>query len=197
MRFKRRWSAKRLYTTSQWDNGHGLGSWWSRSAPMLVTSTLNNPERCMNKRRQALKTGLALGAVGTLSSLVLQDAQAYDKAAFESKTWQDVLKALGVATPKESSDVVFLAPDIAENGAVVPVSASCALPGIKRIIFLVEKNPAPLVAVFNVSDDVLANFSARCKMGQTSMVYAVSVGSDSQAWMAKKEVKVTLGGCGG
>ena len=97
----------------------------------------------MNKRRQALKTGLALGAVGTLSSLVLQDAQAYDKAAFESKTWQDVLKALGVATPKESSDVVFLAPDIAENGAVVPVSASCALPGIKRIIFLVEKNPAP------------------------------------------------------
>jgi len=151
----------------------------------------------MNKRRQALKTGLALGAMGTMSSLVWQEAQAYDKAAFESKTWQDALKALGVATPKESSDVVFLAPDIAENGAVVPISASCALPGIKRIIFLVEKNPAPLVAVLNVSEDVLANFSARCKMGQTSMVYAVAVGSDSQAYMAKKEVKVTLGGCGG
>jgi sulfur-oxidizing protein SoxY len=162
-----------------------------------VNLGLNYFEAFMNKRRQALKTGLALGAMGTMSSLVWQEAQAYDKAAFESKTWQDALKALGVATPKESSDVVFLAPDIAENGAVVPISASCALPGIKRIIFLVEKNPAPLVAVFNVSEDVLANFSARCKMGQTSMVYAVAVGSDSQAYMAKKEVKVTLGGCGG
>jgi sulfur-oxidizing protein SoxY len=151
----------------------------------------------MNQRRQTLKTGLALGAMGTLSSLGWQEAQAYDRSAFESKTWLDALKALGVNPPKESSDVVFLAPDIAENGAVVPLSASCALPGIKRMIFLVENNPAPLVAVFNVSDEVLANFSARCKMGQTSMVYAVAVGSDSQAYMAKKEVKVTLGGCGG
>ena len=151
----------------------------------------------MNQRRQVLKSGLAYGAAGTLASLASQPALAYDKAAFEAKSWQDALKALGVSTPKESTDVVFLAPDIAENGAVVPVSASCALPGIKRIIFLVEKNPAPLVAVFNVSDDVLANFSARCKMGQTSMVYAVAVGADAQAWMAKKEVKVTLGGCGG
>ena len=125
------------------------------------------------------------------------EAFAYERSAFEAKTWSDALKVLGASLPTESKDVQLNAPDIAENGAVVPLSASCALPGVKRIVFLVEKNPTPLCSVFNVSEDILANFSMRTKMGQTSNVYAVAVFADGRALMAKKEIKVTLGGCGG
>ena len=88
-------------------------------------------------------------------------------------------------------------PDIAENGAVVPLGASTSLPGVKRLMIVVEKNPDPLVAVFNLTDAVDANISTRAKMGQSSDVYAVAVMADGRTLYAKKEVKVTLGGCGG
>jgi sulfur-oxidizing protein SoxY len=151
----------------------------------------------MNHRREILQWGLTTGAALALEGMASVDALAYEKSAFEAKTWLDALKVLGSAQPVESKDVVLNAPDIAENGAVVPLSAGCALPGVKRMIFLVEKNPSPLCSVFNVSEDILANFSMRTKMGQTSNVYAVAVLADGRALMAKKEIKVTLGGCGG
>jgi sulfur-oxidizing protein SoxY len=151
----------------------------------------------MNHRREILQWGLTTGAALALEGMAPVDALAYEKSAFEAKTWLDALKVLGSAQPVESKDVVLNAPDIAENGAVVPLSAGCALPGVKRMIFLVEKNPSPLCSVFNVSEDILANFSMRTKMGQTSNVYAVAVLADGRALMAKKEIKVTLGGCGG
>jgi sulfur-oxidizing protein SoxY len=97
----------------------------------------------------------------------------------------------------ESKDVTITAPDIAENGAVVPVGAATALPGVKRLLLLVEKNPAVLSAAFEVSDAVDANFSTRVKMGQSSNVYAIAVMTDGRLLYAAKEVKVTLGGCGG
>ena len=97
----------------------------------------------------------------------------------------------------ESKDVTLTAPDIAENGSVVPLAASSTLPGIKHIVLLVEKNPSALIAVFNVSDAIEANFATRAKMGQTSDVYAVAITADGKALYSKKEVKVTLGGCGG
>ena len=97
----------------------------------------------------------------------------------------------------ESKDVTITGPDIAENGAVVPLGASTSLAGVKQLLVLVEKNPAALVALFHVSDSVEANFSTRAKMGQSSDVYAVAIMNDGKALWAKKEVKVTLGGCGG
>lgn|GEM_PF-26054 len=151
----------------------------------------------MNKRREVLQWGLASGGAVVLEAMSPTEALAYERSAFEAKTWTDALKLLGSPTPIESKDVVLNAPDIAENGAVVPLSASCALPGVKKMIFLVEKNPSPLSSVFNVSEDILANFSMRTKMGQTSNVYAVALLADGRALMAKKEIKVTLGGCGG
>jgi sulfur-oxidizing protein SoxY len=69
--------------------------------------------------------------------------------------------------------------------------------GVKHLLILVEKNPSALVAMFNVSDAVESSFSTRAKMGQSSDVYAVAITSDGKALFAKKEVKVTLGGCGG
>ena len=150
-----------------------------------------------NGRRDALKWGAVLPLSLGVGALVCEEAQAFEKNAFEAKTWGDALKALGVSAPADSKDVVLNCPDIAENGAVVPIAASCALPGVKKIIFFVEKNPSPLVAIFNVSDDILANFSTRTKMSQTSDVMAVVVMQDARAWVARKEIKVTLGGCGG
>ena len=110
---------------------------------------------------------------------------------------RDALKSLGDGALVESKDVVIEGPDIAENGAVVPVGASTTLAGAKQILILVEKNPSPLAALFNVNDSIEPNFKTRVKMGQTSDVYVVAVMADGRALFAKKEIKVTLGGCGG
>jgi sulfur-oxidizing protein SoxY len=77
------------------------------------------------------------------------------------------------------------------------VGAATSLPGVKRLLILVEKNPAMLTAIFDVTDAVEANISTRVKMGQSSDVYAVAMMNDGKILFAKKEVKVTLGGCGG
>jgi sulfur-oxidizing protein SoxY len=131
------------------------------------------------------------------TGLFPQFAFAFNKIAFDAKNVQEAIKAFGGAALAESKDVILSAPDIAENGAVVPLAVSCALPGVKRLLLLVEKNPAALVAMFNVSDSVEAAFSTRAKFGQSSDAYAVALMADGRALFAKKEVKVTLGGCGG
>jgi sulfur-oxidizing protein SoxY len=131
------------------------------------------------------------------SGLFPQYALAYNKGAFEAKNLAEALKALGAGAPVESSSVTIGGPDIAENGAVVPLTAATTLPGVKQILILVEKNPAALVALFNVTDSVEPNFATRAKMGQSSDVFAVAITADGKALFAKKEVKVTLGGCGG
>jgi sulfur-oxidizing protein SoxY len=122
---------------------------------------------------------------------------AWPQAAFEAKNMTDAVKALGGSAPVESKDVMLTGPDIAENGAVVPVGCACNLPGVKRLALLVEKNPNTLAAVFDVSDAIEPNFSTRVKMGQSSHVYAVAMLADGRVLFAQKEIKVTLGGCGG
>jgi len=151
----------------------------------------------MQTRRETLKHSAVVAGLLATTGLFPQYAFAYNKAAFEAKTVPDVVKALGGQIPVESKDVIVGGPDIAENGAVVPLTASTTLAGVKHILILVEKNPAALVAQFNVTDAVEANFSTRAKMGQSSDVYAVAIMADGRALFSKKEVKVTLGGCGG
>lgn len=151
----------------------------------------------MQTRRKTLKHTAALVGLLASTGLFPQYALAYNKGAFEAKSLADAVKALGASAPVESKDVTIGGPDIAENGAVVPLTASTTLSGVKHILILVEKNPAALVALFNVSDSVEASFATRAKMGQSSDVYAVAVMTDGRALFAKKEVKVTLGGCGG
>ncbi|RPE67603.1 thiosulfate-binding protein SoxY [Tibeticola sediminis] len=151
----------------------------------------------MKTRREALKQSALVAGLLASTGMFPQFAYAYNKAAFEAKSLADVVKAVGGNAPTESKDVTITGPDIAENGAVVPLGASCSLPGVKQVLILVEKNPAALVALFNVTDAVEPNFSTRAKMGQSSDVYAVAIMNDGKALYAKKEVKVTLGGCGG
>lgn len=152
-------------------------------------------------RREVLKAGGGAAVYTALASMGFFAANpamaAWNKAAFETKSIADTLKVLGVSGTANSADVVITSPDIAENGAVVPLGASTSLPGVKQLLILVEKNPSALVAMFYVSDAVDANFSTRAKMGQSSDVYAVAIMNDGKALWAKKEVKVTLGGCGG
>jgi len=151
----------------------------------------------MQTRRETLKQSAVVAGLLASAGMIPQRAAAYEKAAFDAKTVADVTKALGVGAPVESKDVTIGGPDIAENGAVVPLTAGTTLSGVKRMLILVEKNPSAMVAMFNVSDAVETNFATRAKMGQSSDVYAVAIMNDGKAFFAKKEVKVTLGGCGG
>ena len=152
----------------------------------------------MQTRRQMLQRSATVAGLMAGLGLLPEAAQAaWNGAAFEAKTMADLVKALGASAPTESKDVTITGPDIAENGAVVPVGCSSGLAGVKRLMILVEKNPSMLCALFDVSDAVDANFSTRVKMGQSSQVMAVAVTADNKVLFAQKEIKVTLGGCGG
>lgn len=151
----------------------------------------------MQNRRETLKQGMVVAGLLASTGLFPRYAMAFNKTAFDAKSVADAVKALGGGAPTESKDVTLTAPDIAENGAVVPLTVASSLPGVKQLLVLVEKNPSALVAKFDVSDAVEANFATRAKMGQTSDVYAVAIMKDGKALFSKKEVKVTLGGCGG
>ena len=151
----------------------------------------------MQSRRETLKQSAIVAGLLAATGLFPRAALAFNKAAFEAKTVADAVKAFGGSAPTESKDVTLTAPDIAENGAVVPFGVATTLAGVKQMLILVEKNPSALVAKFDVTDAVEPNFSTRAKMGQSSDVYAVAITADGKAHFAKKEVKVTLGGCGG
>jgi sulfur-oxidizing protein SoxY len=151
----------------------------------------------MQNRRETLKQSLAVAGLLGATGLFPGEAFAFNKTAFDARNVNDAVKAYGAGAPVESKDVSLTAPDIAENGAVVPMAVASTLPNLKHLLVLVEKNPSSLVAKFDVSDAVEPSFSTRSKMGQTSDVYAVAITKDNKAFYTKKEVKVTLGGCGG
>lgn len=152
----------------------------------------------MQTRREMLARSASVAAALAGLGLLPQAAQAaWSQAAFDARTMGDLMKALGTSGPAESKDVTITGPDIAENGAVVPVGAATTLAGVKRILLLVEKNPSMLAALFDVTDAVEPNLSTRVKMGQSSNVIAVAITADNKVFFAQKEIKVTLGGCGG
>ncbi len=153
-----------------------------------------------NQRRNVLKAGSGAALLSTLAAaglitpgMALAD---WNKAAFDAKSMADTLKALGVGSPVDSKDVQVTGPDIAENGAVVPVGVSTTQPNVSMVAILIEKNPNALAASFTLPEGTEANVQTRVKMGQTSNVYAL-VKADGKFFMATKEIKVTLGGCGG
>ena len=144
-----------------------------------------------------MKTGRALGLLALCGAILPRFAwAAWNKPAFDGKTLPEAYKALGVENLTESGDVQIIASDIAENGAVVPIQAISKVPNTQSIAILVEKNPNMLAALFEISADMLPDVSTRIKMGQTSNVI-VLVKSDGKFYTATKEIKVTLGGCGG
>lgn len=147
-------------------------------------------------RRGLLRAGGAFAALASIGFIAPEAAAEWNKAAFESKSLEDAMKALGASSPATSADIQIIASDIAENGAVVPIQMVSKLANTQQIALMIEKNPNVLGGVFDVSADLLPDFTTRVKMSQTSNI-VVLVKADGKFFVASKEIKVTLGGCGG
>ncbi|HYD81626.1 MAG TPA: thiosulfate oxidation carrier protein SoxY [Paucimonas sp.] len=153
---------------------------------------MNRQRRDAMRMTTVFSLALAAGLIKTSDAL----AEEWNKAAFDTKNLNDTIKALGGVSAAPSKDVVITAPDIAENGAVVPVAVSSTLPNVQQIAILIEKNPNMLSANITIPAGTEPAVSTRVKMSQTSNVHAL-VKADGKWLMATKEIKVTLGGCGG
>jgi len=153
------------------------------------------------KRRTFLKGTIASSIAGAAVSaglltprLVLAE---WPKASFDATSVTESLSSLlGSDSHSPNSGIQIKAPDIAENGAVVPITVTSSLPNIESITVIVEKNPSPLAANFRLASNTEGFVSTRVKMGKTSDLIAV-VKSGGKLHSAKKTVKVTIGGCGG
>ncbi len=144
-------------------------------------------------RRNTLRLAAALAAAALLP---LRALAAWNKDAFQAKTAADALKGLGVGASAESKDIVIDAPQIAENGAVVPVEITSNLANTRSIVVVIEKNPFPLTAKFDFGEGALPYVKVNVKMGESSFVRVLAE-ADGKFYSASKEVKVTIGGCGG
>jgi sulfur-oxidizing protein SoxY len=153
-------------------------------------------------RRAALKSGSATAVLGLcVAAGLVRPAAAqqagWNQGAFTAKGVDSVVKSLGGASAAPTKDINWgSTPEIAENGAVVPVSVTSNIPKTESIAILVEKNPNTLSAVFNIPPGTDPNVSTRVKIGETSNVYAL-IKADGKYFVAQREIKVTLGGCGG
>lgn len=153
------------------------------------------------KRRTFLKSTLATSALGiAVSAGLLKPKEvlaAWPESAFASKSFDDALAQLfDTSNVADSGDIKIKAPDIAENGAVVPITISTTLSNVENISVFVDKNPQPLAANFDLTSNVSGFVSTRIKMRETSDVIAI-IKSGGKLYKANKTVKVTIGGCGG
>ena len=139
----------------------------------------------------ALASAVAAGLLGPARALA-----AWNKGAFEAKSAIDAMKALGMGNAQDSKDIQIRAPDIAENGAVVPIDITSNIPGTTSIAVFIEKNPFPYTGSFDVSQGAVPYVHLRVKIGESSPVRVV-VTAGGKHYTSAKEVKVTIGGCGG
>ena len=137
-----------------------------------------------------------LALLGLLLAKPLSVLAAWNEQAFGAKSAADALKNLGAPSPAPSKDIVIEAPQIAENGAVVPIEISSNVPGTTAIAVVIEKNPFPLASRFEFKEGALPFVKLNAKMGETSDVRVVAVAGGKQ-FVATREIKVTIGGCGG
>jgi sulfur-oxidizing protein SoxY len=159
--------------------------------------TLDNPlRRHLLRAAGASSATLLLAAAGILRpSRVL--AADWARPAFAATSFNDALKAHNSTGSSESRDIVFTAPDIAENGAQVVLDITSNIVGSQSISIFVEKNPMPLAASFNFANGALPQVRVPLKMAESTRVRAVVRTAEGKVWHAQREVKVTLGGCGG
>ena len=147
------------------------------------------------------RRGFVAGVLGLLVAGLLKPvaalATAWNKEAFSQKKAADALKSLGSGSAEASSSGIAIeAPQIAENGAVVPIEVTSTIPGTTSIAVLVDHNPYPLVAKFDFAEGALPFVKINAKMAETSEVRAVAM-AGGKSYQATKEIKVTIGGCGG
>jgi sulfur-oxidizing protein SoxY len=137
-----------------------------------------------------------LAFFAVMLAVPLRALAAWNEQAFGAKTAADALKNLGAPSPSPSKDIVIEAPQIAENGAVVPIEISSNIPGTSSIAVVIEKNPFPLAGKFDFKEGAVPFVKLNVKMGETSDVRVVAV-AGGKHFVATREIKVTIGGCGG
>lgn len=152
-------------------------------------------------RRAFLKSAGTAGTVAVLISAGLLKsgkvfAAGWNTLGFTAKNTADALKNSGYSGAVESHDILIKVPEIAENGAVVPVEATSNIPGTTSMAIFIDKNPNPLIADFSFLNGTEPFIATRVKMASTSLV-RVSVKAGGKVYTTSREVKVTLGGCGG
>jgi len=150
-------------------------------------------------RRRVLKGGAGLATLAAFGGALLRPGAAraaWNQAAFQAKSAVDAMRALGMQNAEESKDIAIRAPDIAENGAVVPIDVTSNIPGTTSISVFIEKNPFPYTGTFDFAAGSVPFVHLRAKMGETSPVRVV-VAAAGKFYTTAKEVKVTIGGCGG
>ena len=152
-------------------------------------------------RRNVLKAGGSASLCALLATAGIMRTEAalaadWNQKAFEAKNLKDAFDALGAGSRIDSADIAMTAPEIAENGAVVPIGALSKLPGTESIAILIAKNPTALAASFDIPAGTEPGISTRVKLAETSDVY-VLVKAQGKFYVTKKEIKVTIGGCGG
>ncbi len=153
----------------------------------------------MDDRRRSVVKGIsAAGALAAAAGLLgpVRALAAWNKGAFEAKSTLDAMRALGMSGAQDSKDILITAPDIAENGVMVPIDITSSIPGTTAIAVFIEKNPFPYTATFDVSQGAMPYVHLRVKIGESSPVRVV-VAAGGKHFTAAKEVKVTIGGCGG
>jgi sulfur-oxidizing protein SoxY len=146
----------------------------------------------MNRIRRVMLAAIALGLLRPWAAL----AASWNKDAFGAKTPADALKGIGASNAQASKDVVIEAPQIAENGAVVPIEITSNVPGTTSIAVLIDKNPSPLISKFDFMEGALPFVKLNVKVGESSDVRAIAQ-AGGRSYVATKEIKVTIGGCGG
>jgi sulfur-oxidizing protein SoxY len=146
-------------------------------------------------RREFMKL-IALMAAAELLPAGPVSAEEWNKAGFSAKKLDELYKVLGADAAQESDQVVLVGPEIAENGAVVPLELESKLPNTEMLAVLIEKNPSPLAAIFTLAAGTVPDIQTRVKMNETCNVYLLARAS-GKFYYAVKEIKVTLGGCGG
>jgi sulfur-oxidizing protein SoxY len=150
-------------------------------------------------RRTVIKAGSAAALLAAFGGALLKPGRAqaaWNKAAFEAKSAVDAMRALGMANAEESKAIEIRAPEIAENGAVVPIDITSNIPGTTAISVFIEKNPFPYTGTFDFSQGSVPYVHVRVKIGESSPVRVVAT-AGGKHYTAVKEVKVTIGGCGG
>ncbi|QPF84654.1 thiosulfate oxidation carrier protein SoxY [Bradyrhizobium genosp. L] len=163
---------------------------------MNTTSHEFSPTRRLVLKGAGVAALFGLGAVPFGAPPALAANDPYPAEAFKQKNEADAIKALYGKTPEVSDKVKMDAPEIAENGAVVPISATTTLADVTSISFLVSENPIALVASYKIPAGTLPSVANRIKMAKTSNV-TVIVEAGGKLYSAVKEIKVTVGGCGG
>lgn len=142
----------------------------------------------------ALAAALAAGVLRPTSVLANEE---WNRAAFDAKDAAAAMKGIGATSAAESKDIVLTAPEIAENGAVVPITVVSNIPNTVSIAVLSLKNPLPLAAAFDFANGAMPDVQVRVRLAETTGVRAVVKTADGKYFSTQKEVKVTVGGCGG